>query len=170
MVRYAARISTSKKVVAMIPLRVACGIAAALALSCNTQSAPKPNQGAEPTAAPKNTPAATTPTAAALPKKPIPARDTDPMPDPITHPCVVSAAQYTNAIEKGKTDCKTDSDCGCYQGGLGRRSGCGGVLNKESLVELSRIEAEFRKDGCKHTQQCAPWACQPKCENGHCRK
>jgi hypothetical protein len=148
-------------------LTFGCAICA-MTLGCNTQSAPQPSPSAVPTVAP--TPPQ--PSAATAPptKDPIAPSDKAPMPDPITHPCVVTAAQYENAIEKGKTDCKADSDCGCYQGGISRKSGCGGVLNKESLKELTRIATEFRKDRCEDSQECAAWACQPKCVNGQCKK
>ncbi len=132
------------------------------AFGCNKSSEQKP------TTATTVEPAATSGGAAKPAAKP--ARASDPTPDPITHPCVVLAAQYGNAIDKGETNCATDADCGCYQGGIGRKSGCGGVLNKASVAELAKIAKEFRNDGCKLTQNCAAWACQPKCDNGTCRK
>jgi hypothetical protein len=111
-------------------------------------------------------PAGTPPTTA--PAEPIPARDTDPTPDPITHPCVVKAVNYDQAIESGSTACKTDADCGCYQGGIGDKSGCGGVLNRASVKKLDDIAKEFHDMKCKITQDCAAWACRPHCEAGAC--
>ncbi|MBK7584717.1 MAG: hypothetical protein IPI67_31585 [Myxococcales bacterium] len=145
-------------------------VVCALTLACNTQNPARPAGTAAPSSATAAPATASTETATSGAKLPIPARPSDPTPDPITHPCVVSAAQYEKAIDEGKTDCKTDADCGCYQGGVGRKSGCGGVLNQQSLVPLSRIAKEFHDRGCKHTQQCAAWACQPKCDQGHCRR
>lgn len=92
-----------------------------------------------------------------------------PEPDPITHPCVLSAAQYSIAIEKGSDACTADSDCGCYPGGIGK-SGCGGVLNAESVAKLEEIAKRFREMKCELTTQCAAWACAPRCDAGHCRR
>lgn len=103
------------------------------------------------------------------PTAPIPPRPGDPTPDPITHPCVVAAVQYDKAIEQGSDVCKSDADCGCYQGGIGK-SGCGGVLNKESVAKLGDIAKRFHDMKCRTTTQCAAWACLPKCENGHCSR
>ncbi len=137
------------------------GVMLTPAFGCNKSSDPKP------TTATPSEPAAT---ATASQPSAKPASPSDPIPDPITHPCAVSAAQYGIAIDKGETNCTTDADCGCYQGGIGRKSGCGGVLNKDSVAKLAKIAKEFHADGCKLTQQCAAWACQPKCDNGTCRK
>lgn len=92
-----------------------------------------------------------------------------PTPDPITHPCVVTAAQYSIAIEKGSDACASDADCGCYQGGIGK-SGCGGVLNKESVSKLDVIAKSFHAMKCQPSVDCAAWACQPRCEAGHCKR
>jgi hypothetical protein len=92
-----------------------------------------------------------------------------PTPDPITHPCVVEAAQYDIAIEKGSDACQSDADCGCYQGGIGK-SGCGGVLNQESVRKLAEIAKRFHDMKCRRSVNCAAWACQPRCEGGHCRR
>ncbi|MCC6899762.1 MAG: hypothetical protein IT377_12355 [Polyangiaceae bacterium] len=92
-----------------------------------------------------------------------------PTPDPITHPCVVTAAQYSIAIEKGSDACASDSDCDCYQGGIGK-SGCGGVLNKESVSKLDAIAKSFHGMKCQLAVDCAAWACEPRCEAGHCKR
>ena len=98
------------------------------------------------------------------------ARRDELVPDPITHPCVVAAAQYTAAIRKGSDVCSVDADCGCYQGGIGEKSGCGGVLNEKSVAELDAIARRFHDMKCDTTVDCAAWACTPRCLEGHCRR
>jgi len=127
--------------------------------SCNNPDARGPTT-ATATATPASTPAN------APPKEAPPSA---PEPDPITHPCVVAAAQYDIAIKEGSDACQSDADCGCYQGGIGK-SGCGGVLNKESVGKLGEIAKRFHDMKCKITTNCAAWRCQPKCDNGHCRR
>ncbi len=136
-----------------------------VACACSRDAQPT---STEPTAtAAAQSTATTAPPATAAP---IPARDTDPTPDPITHPCVVKAVNYDQAIESGSTACQTDADCGCYQGGIGDKSGCGGVLNKESVKKLDAIAKEFHEMDCKISRHCAAWACQPRCEAGACKR
>jgi hypothetical protein len=129
-----------------------------LCVACNNPDARGP------TTAPSARPAAT-----ATPASATAAPPSAPEPDPITHPCVVAAAQYDKAIDEGSDACHTDADCGCYQGGIGK-SGCGGVLNKESVEKLGEIAKRFHDMKCQKPTSCGPWLCQPKCESGHCRR
>ncbi|MEZ4225119.1 MAG: hypothetical protein R3B13_29475 [Polyangiaceae bacterium] len=147
-----------------------------VALGCNNSSAPAPGPTNTPPSPQVQVPTVsepaptTTPTVASTDPSSTSTPANEPTPDPITHPCVVHAAKYAAALDQGKTDCQTDADCGCYQGGIGRRSGCGGVLNLESLKTLAPSSKAFHDDGCRHTQNCAPWACMPKCRAGTCVK
>lgn len=131
--------------------------AACSLLACNSQDARKP------TVAPAETSA---PLAQSAPPA---ARPAEPTPDPITHPCVVAAAQYDIAIEKGSDACQGDADCGCYPGGIGK-SGCGGVLSSDSVRKLGEIAKRFHDMKCQSSSDCAAWACKPRCESGHCRR
>lgn len=89
-------------------------------------------------------------------------------PDPITHPCMVTATQYDMAVSKGSDACQSDADCGCYQGGIGK-TGCGGVLSKDSVAKAEVLAKRYHEMKCPLTTQCAAWACQPKCIGGRCR-
>lgn len=120
---------------------------------------------------------AVTPTAEAAP----PAVDTQtppatasatreaPMPDPITHPCVVTAAQFDIAFRDGDKSCAGDADCVCIPMQVGSQSACGGVTSKKTNAQLLTLEKEFRKDGCSDPRKCAQKACQPKCVSGQCQ-
>lgn len=138
-------------------MRSALGVSIALALVACEGS-----RGAKPPAELATPPAATS---APAPTTSV----SETVPDPITHPCVVAAAQYTNALRAGSDECNADGDCACYQGGIGGASGCGGVLNRESVAKLDEIGKRFRDMKCPHTQLCAAWACQPRCAQGHCK-
>jgi hypothetical protein len=97
------------------------------------------------------------------------ARPKEPLPDPITHPCVVAAAQYDQTIAQGSVACAADSDCGCYAGGIGK-SGCGGVSSAATVAKLAGVAKRFHDMKCRTTVDCAAWACRPKCEGGRCRR
>jgi hypothetical protein len=103
------------------------------------------------------------------PPAPTEPRPSDPTPDPITHPCVVKAAQFDVALDAADNSCKTDADCDCYPGGVTPKAGCGGVTSASAAKELHRLAQEFRADGCDWTQHCAPRACEPNCVDGSCR-
>lgn len=83
---------------------------------------------------------------------------------------MVAAVNYDQAIASGSTSCKSDADCGCYQGGIGEKSGCGGVLNKESVKKLDAIAKEFHDMHCKISRNCAAWKCRPHCQAGACER
>lgn len=83
-------------------------------------------------------------------------------------PCAEIIKAYTDALERASLDCKTDADCGCYSGGLGPRSGCGGVVNRATLIKLQQLWLRFRDKGCRYTRQCAPRSCIPRCHQGQC--
>jgi hypothetical protein len=93
----------------------------------------------------------------------------DPTPDPITHPCVVKAAQFDVALAAADVSCRSDADCDCYPGGVTRKAGCGGVTSAASAKELHGIAQAFRADGCDWAQQCAAQVCDPKCVDGSCQ-
>jgi hypothetical protein len=147
--------------------------ALALASACNNPNDTRaPATPASPEASTREpasspTPATAAPTAA--PAASSSGGTEEPTPDPITHPCVVAAAQYSIAIDESTADCRSDADCGCYQGGIGK-GGCGGVLNKKSVKKLDAIAKQFHEMKCPVTTHCAPWICKPRCEGGACRK
>ena len=92
-----------------------------------------------------------------------------PTPDPITHPCVVTAAQFDRELDAADTSCKTDADCDCYPGGVTKQAGCGGITGAASAKKLHELAKAFREDGCKPVKQCAPRACEPRCIEGKCQ-
>ncbi len=98
-----------------------------------------------------------------------PADPSDPSPDPITHPCVVKAAQFDIELAKNLNSCSTDAECDCFPGGVTDKAGCGGVRSKASAKKLHDINAEFGKMKCKLAQECGAQECKPKCDNGQCR-
>lgn len=133
----------------------------ALAISCEGK---RPATTDRPATTPA--PVAGPPAATALPVKS--ARPGDPEPDPITHPCVVDEARFTQALKDRDDRCSTDADCACYNGGM-RASGCGGVTSAKTAAQLAAIAEQFRKDGCRSGINCAAWACRPECASGRCR-
>lgn len=107
--------------------------------------------------------------AAGVHRESEPPRADDPIPDPITHPCVVAAAQFDKALASADAGCQADTDCDCYPGGVTNKAGCGGVTSAAVAKELHRIAGEFNADGCDLVQQCAPQLCEPRCVKGSCR-
>lgn len=91
-----------------------------------------------------------------------------PTPDPITHPCVVTAAQFDRELEEGDRSCTSPSDCECFPGGITKKAGCGGVTGGDSARKLHALASEFREDECKLVQQCAAQVCAPRCVDGQC--
>lgn len=89
-------------------------------------------------------------------------------PDPITHPCVVTAAAFDKELETMDRSCQSDADCVCYPGGVSEKAGCGGVTNKASAEKLYELSRQFHDDGCRHVLQCAPRPCKTKCDAGQC--
>jgi hypothetical protein len=77
-------------------------------------------------------------------------------------------AEFERAMDEGSASCTTAADCACYPGGIGQRSGCGGVTGRETAARLGEIAQRYLAAGCRHTQLCAPWACAPRCESGSC--
>ena len=63
--------------------------------------------------------------------------------------------------------CRTNADCGCYNP-VSRKSGCGGITDRETAKKLGELEAEFHRAKCPWWFQCAPWACMPVCAAGRC--
>lgn len=115
--------------------------------------------GEEPAA---ESPTAPTPTP---PEAVIPPSD----PPPQEGPCEPLIAEVTEVLDGGSTECSETADCGCYGGGMGPRSGCGGVANQATLDRLDPIATRFRATECYPTVNCAPWSCMPTCEDGQCR-
>lgn len=90
-------------------------------------------------------------------------------PPPEENPCEPLIAEVTEVLNGGSTECSETADCGCYSGGMGPRSGCGGVANRATLDLLGPIAVRFRATECYPTVNCAPWSCTPICEDGQCR-
>ena len=147
----------------MVSFRSICVASALLAIGCNRDP-----QSASPAGSAQTRAATTASTAAAGKPSARSPRATDPTPDPITHPCVVKAAQFDVELKKNLTACKEDADCDCFPGGITRNAGCGGVRNKASAKKLHDINAEFGKMECKPVKSCAARECKPKCTDGQC--
>ncbi len=139
--------------------------AASFGIGCDAKTPAPQDPTSQPTAP---APTAASTATAAPPAAIRSARPSDPDPDPITHPCVVAIAQFEQKLKNAAGTCQSAADCDCYPGGLGRKSGCGGVTDKATAKTLHDLAAEFRKDGCTVTQNCAARACQPRCEAGKC--
>ncbi len=93
----------------------------------------------------------------------------EPVPDPITHPCVVAASGFDATLEASDGRCEADADCDCYPGGVTLDAGCGGVTSTETAKELHAVAQRFRAAGCRLTRNCAPRLCEPKCVDGGCQ-
>jgi hypothetical protein len=132
--------------------------------ACRSErGAPAPEAGAAPPVATASAPA--TPSAVATSV----AGATDPTPDPITHPCVVTSVQFDMALENGEKGCASDADCECIPPRIGEKFGCGGVTSKKTGAKLRALAAEFSRLGCKDTHKCKQTECRPRCAEGQCR-
>jgi hypothetical protein len=107
--------------------------------------------------------------APASPPRPPPAPPASADAAPVD-PCAALIDEYTRAIDGADLSCRTDADCGCYGGGIGDRSGCGGVAARVSVERLGEIADRYFAAGCRHTLQCGPWACEPTCVEARCQK
>jgi len=93
----------------------------------------------------------------------------EPIPDPITHPCVVKSVQFDIAFRDGDKTCQRDSDCECIPARVGDKHACSGVTSKKTIAKLRTLQQEFTKLGCTDTRKCAQTVCQPRCEGGQCQ-
>lgn len=138
-----------------------------LLVSCTRETAPpsaRPDAGGGPTAAaPSTAPAVVTQ------PKPKPAAPDDPMPDPITHPCVVTAAQFDVAVREGDKSCQKDADCECIPERIGSRYACGGVTAKRNGAKLRELAKEFAAMKCESMRKCKQAKCEPRCVDGQCQ-
>jgi hypothetical protein len=91
------------------------------------------------------------------------------MPDPITHPCVVTSAQFDVAVAADDKSCKVDADCVCIPLRVGSRHGCSGIVSKKTIGKLLELEKEFQKLKCEATHKCKQAVCAPKCVSGVCQ-
>lgn len=82
-------------------------------------------------------------------------------------PCQEIRDRFNAELAKRTDQCKTASDCACHgaEGG-----GCGGVTDGATAARLAPISKEFHDTRCRYTVQCAPWACEPRCQNGRCTR
>jgi hypothetical protein len=96
-------------------------------------------------------------------------RSSDPQPDPITHPCVVTAAQFDIEVRDGDKSCRSDADCECFPNGVGSKNACGGVTSKKSATKLRELALEYAKMKCTSQVECAKRACLPRCNGGTCQ-
>lgn len=142
---------------------VGCAKEPPLQASDSAEASPKPNHSA-----PTATPAASSSAAEGAPTVVRSARAGDPTPDPITHPCVVKAAQFDIELAKNESSCATDADCDCFPGGITMRGGCGGVRSKASAQKLQALSRELEAMKCEPEKVCAPATCAPKCNAGTC--
>lgn len=83
-------------------------------------------------------------------------------------PCDAHIAEFARVLGAASGACTTAADCGCYPGGVGGASACGGVTDARTADRLRAIADRFHAEGCDGTIQCAPWICAPKCENARC--
>ena len=83
--------------------------------------------------------------------------------------CEAQVAAITAVLNSGSTACETTADCGCYGGGMGPRSKCGGLANSDTLARLAPLQRRFRASDCYPTQHCGPWSCVPVCREGRCQ-
>lgn len=93
----------------------------------------------------------------------------EPIPDPITHPCVVKTAQLEIALAAASGKCTTKADCDCYPGGYSRKGGCGGVTDAATAKKLHAIAAELASMSCPKNLHCGPRPCAPTCVDGRCK-
>lgn len=130
------------------------------------QGAPT-RDGKSPIAAPlaPGVPATTATASAATPAQAV---NDEPEPDPVTHPCVVTSAQFDIAFQDGDKTCQSDSDCECIPLRIGARHGCGGVTSSKTMTKLRALAKDFAEMKCRDTHKCAQQRCQPRCVSGQC--
>jgi len=86
-----------------------------------------------------------------------------------THDCASVERDYDAVVEApSATSCAADGDCGCYQGGVSKRHGCGGIANKTAIRTAQTLAAEMSAASCGGGISCAAWTCSPRCESGLC--
>jgi hypothetical protein len=130
-------------------MRACLALSLSLALACGSSSSTDP---------------ATEPVE---PVEPAPVHD-EPAPIEPVDACGDLIAEYASILDASSGTCATDADCGCYQGGVGPRAGCGGVTDRTSTTRLDALLERYRNAGCNYTQLCGPWACNPRCNAGRC--
>lgn len=84
--------------------------------------------------------------------------------DASVDPCEALRAEFLQRRDSASGLCSSDSECGCYQGGL---IDCGGITDRESLDALSEIASRYFKR-CSVTRRCARPRCEPVCIDGRC--
>ena len=143
-------------------------LVASLLLVCCTREPAPPSANPE---AGAGTPAVPTapPTASGVAAAPKPAAPDDPMPDPITHPCVVTAAQFDIAVQEGDKSCNDDVDCECIPERIGSRYACGGVTAKKNGAKLRELAKSFTEMKCEPMRKCEQKTCTPRCVDGQCQ-
>jgi hypothetical protein len=135
---------------------------ALLALVGCSRQPPERQPGAD--AAPSAAAASSAPTSPSA----TPARE-EPIPDPITHPCVVTSAQFDIAFRDGDKSCQTDADCECVPEGVSAKRTCGAVTSRKTGAKLRALAQEFTKMRCTPPHPCPQRACKPRCEAGSCQ-
>jgi hypothetical protein len=118
----------------------------------------------------------TAPPVAPPPDPVVPASPPAPAPSPATTPaappadagdarCADIRARFNAELAKRTDRCSAAADCACYgaEGG-----GCGGVTDRATADRVRPISEEFHAAKCRYQVHCAPWACEPKCQNGRC--
>ncbi|MCU0849607.1 MAG: hypothetical protein MUD12_17135 [Spirochaetes bacterium] len=89
-------------------------------------------------------------------------------PEGRTGDCGKLASRFDVILEKAGGTCRTAADCGCYNP-VSPNVGCGGVTDRKTVKELSRVETEFHRIKCSWPVDCAAWLCKPACVRGKCR-
>jgi hypothetical protein len=83
--------------------------------------------------------------------------------------CAGYQAAYNDELARSANACNKDADCTCYNGGITKEHGCGGITDKTTAAKIEAIAKEAKAHNCGSGIQCAAWSCMPICsKSGKC--
>ena len=82
--------------------------------------------------------------------------------------CDALTERWSTTLAHAPGTCTTAADCACFNGGIEKAHGCGGVTDRATAEALEQVRADFAKAQCKSGIDCGAWACAPKCAAGRC--
>lgn len=81
--------------------------------------------------------------------------------------CAAIVAQQKQRARALPSPCKTDAECGCYNGGT-PVTHCGGYAARGLAAKLDALTRRYVEGRCSPALNCAPRLCNPGCVRGRC--